>query len=255
MTCDQARDWLNVRLDGELPSERGALLDAHLARCPACAAAAAQTQRMLHGLSALREETRHVALRPPTPQRVNSSRHAGSRGAGGWSAQAGYGRLGGFAAAAAVALAIFAGLYSADRRREGAGDASPGSRGAQGLADSSASNAFVSGSRGPKAHGREVRATHVPPAHVSGADATHLEPAHADGASASLGAGAASVRLTLLDRSAAEYLLVPEKSAVPGVHIFRLYTVYSGNATPPDAAVAGPSVAVATGDDAAAWRW
>src|SRR4051812_45109458 len=39
--CDRARTWASLRLDGELSELEGALLDAHLARCPACSAAVA----------------------------------------------------------------------------------------------------------------------------------------------------------------------------------------------------------------------
>ena len=36
-TCDRARAWTSRRSDGELSEFECALLDAHLARCPACA--------------------------------------------------------------------------------------------------------------------------------------------------------------------------------------------------------------------------
>jgi Putative zinc-finger len=36
-TCDRARAWTSLRSDGELSEFECALLDAHLARCPACA--------------------------------------------------------------------------------------------------------------------------------------------------------------------------------------------------------------------------
>jgi predicted anti-sigma-YlaC factor YlaD len=39
--CARARFWASLRIDGELSELEGALLDAHLARCPECAAVAA----------------------------------------------------------------------------------------------------------------------------------------------------------------------------------------------------------------------
>ena len=38
--CERARFWASLRLDGELSELEGALLDAHLARCAGCHAAA-----------------------------------------------------------------------------------------------------------------------------------------------------------------------------------------------------------------------
>jgi predicted anti-sigma-YlaC factor YlaD len=37
--CERARAWASARLDGELSELEGALLDAHLGRCPACSGA------------------------------------------------------------------------------------------------------------------------------------------------------------------------------------------------------------------------
>jgi anti-sigma factor RsiW len=42
--CARARFWASLRLDGELSELEGALLDAHLARCSACAAYAAGSE-------------------------------------------------------------------------------------------------------------------------------------------------------------------------------------------------------------------
>ncbi len=39
--CARARFWASLRIDGELSELEGALLDAHLARCAACAAVTA----------------------------------------------------------------------------------------------------------------------------------------------------------------------------------------------------------------------
>ena len=40
--CDRARVWVSLRLDGELSEFEGAMLDAHLERCEACRAFAAE---------------------------------------------------------------------------------------------------------------------------------------------------------------------------------------------------------------------
>ncbi len=42
--CARVRFWASLRLDGELSELEGALLDAHLARCPECAAYAAGSE-------------------------------------------------------------------------------------------------------------------------------------------------------------------------------------------------------------------
>jgi anti-sigma factor RsiW len=61
--CERAREWASLRLDGELSELEQALFDAHLERCPACAAYAqsiartteqirtAGLQRLAHPLS------------------------------------------------------------------------------------------------------------------------------------------------------------------------------------------------------------
>src|SRR5512133_1831027 len=36
--CERARNWASLRADGELSELEGALLEAHVARCPSCAA-------------------------------------------------------------------------------------------------------------------------------------------------------------------------------------------------------------------------
>src|SRR5690349_5104513 len=43
-TCDRAREWASLRLDGELSELESALLDAHLKRCAACASFAGQVE-------------------------------------------------------------------------------------------------------------------------------------------------------------------------------------------------------------------
>ena len=50
--CARARFWASLRLDGELSELEGALLDAHLARCPECAAYAADSEASITVLRA-----------------------------------------------------------------------------------------------------------------------------------------------------------------------------------------------------------
>lgn len=42
-SCDRARAWVSLRLDGELSELEGFMLESHLARCEACRAFAADT--------------------------------------------------------------------------------------------------------------------------------------------------------------------------------------------------------------------
>jgi anti-sigma factor RsiW len=53
--CDRARDWVSLRTDGELTELESALLEAHLKRCPACAAFAV-------GVAAVAQQLRAAAL-------------------------------------------------------------------------------------------------------------------------------------------------------------------------------------------------
>ena len=51
-TCDRARAWVSLRTDGELSEFECALLDAHLTRCDACAAFAADVGSLTLALRA-----------------------------------------------------------------------------------------------------------------------------------------------------------------------------------------------------------
>jgi predicted anti-sigma-YlaC factor YlaD len=51
-TCDRAREWASLRLDGELSELESALLDAHLKRCDACRAFAAEVDSIALALRA-----------------------------------------------------------------------------------------------------------------------------------------------------------------------------------------------------------
>ena len=58
--CARARFWASLRLDGELSELEGALLDAHLARCADCSAAA-------QDFGAFTEDLRARRLEPVAP--------------------------------------------------------------------------------------------------------------------------------------------------------------------------------------------
>ena len=68
--CARARFWASLRLDGELSELEGALLDAHLARCPECAAYTAGSEA---SITALRETplepAKPVVVHVPRPRR------------------------------------------------------------------------------------------------------------------------------------------------------------------------------------------
>jgi hypothetical protein len=70
--CARARFWVSLRIDGELSELEGALLDAHVARCPDCAAFAAGATTSTAALRALPMASHapvSVAL-PASPKRV-----------------------------------------------------------------------------------------------------------------------------------------------------------------------------------------
>lgn len=64
-TCDRARTWLSLQLDGELSELEGALLSAHLARCEPCRAAAAGIEAVTCAIRAVPLELPSVALSVP----------------------------------------------------------------------------------------------------------------------------------------------------------------------------------------------
>src|SRR5689334_11153931 len=70
--CARARFWVSLRVDGELSELEGALLDAHLGRCPDCAEFAA-------GTAVSTDWLRSAELERPAPFTVavpKSPRHA-----------------------------------------------------------------------------------------------------------------------------------------------------------------------------------
>jgi predicted anti-sigma-YlaC factor YlaD len=83
--CDRAREAASLRLDGELSQLEGALLDRHLARCPECAAFAADTAAFTHALR------RAEPVAPETPLQIPLRRRGVRdvvRASGAWTAAA-----------------------------------------------------------------------------------------------------------------------------------------------------------------------
>jgi len=73
--CDQAGQWLSLRLDGELSELEGALLDAHLQRCPGCLAFADEADGIVGALRAVALEPLHAPVVIPLrhrPRRVRA---------------------------------------------------------------------------------------------------------------------------------------------------------------------------------------
>jgi predicted anti-sigma-YlaC factor YlaD len=66
-SCVRARYRISLRIDGELPQLEGALLDAHLRRCPACTEFAAGAELIARKL---RPEGGMQALVPPSRPRA-----------------------------------------------------------------------------------------------------------------------------------------------------------------------------------------
>jgi predicted anti-sigma-YlaC factor YlaD len=91
--CERAHTWISLRLDGELSELERALLDAHLAHCGDCRAAAA-------GVEGLTRAMRAAPLASPPPRPVLPRLR--SRGS-----------LRAFYAAAASTLVLVAGLTGA----------------------------------------------------------------------------------------------------------------------------------------------
>jgi hypothetical protein len=100
--CDRARFWASLRIDGELSELEGALLDAHLARCPECSAVVA-------GFGGVTESIRGAKPVRPTPFLVRRG-HARRRLA---------------APAAAAVIVVFGALAGGLVRHNLANDAKP----------------------------------------------------------------------------------------------------------------------------------
>lgn len=66
-SCVRARYRISLRIDGELPQLEGALLDAHLRRCPACIEFAAGAELIARKL---RPEGGMQAVAPPSRPRA-----------------------------------------------------------------------------------------------------------------------------------------------------------------------------------------
>jgi len=69
--CSRARFWVSLRLDDQLSELEGALLDAHLAACPACSSFAAESEL---ATSELRDAppARHQPVQLVLPRRTRT---------------------------------------------------------------------------------------------------------------------------------------------------------------------------------------
>jgi predicted anti-sigma-YlaC factor YlaD len=81
-SCERSREWVSLRLDGQLSTFEAALLDRHLRRCPACSAFAAgvATQTQLLRAAALEQPRRRFEL-PARPARTARRSLVGAFGA------------------------------------------------------------------------------------------------------------------------------------------------------------------------------
>ena len=73
-TCDRAREWSSLRLDGELSELESALLEAHLKRCNACAAFAVAAEAVALQLRCAAPEQLEQPGRLPARRTASSLR-------------------------------------------------------------------------------------------------------------------------------------------------------------------------------------
>ncbi|MGV8039932.1 MAG: zf-HC2 domain-containing protein [Thermoanaerobaculaceae bacterium] len=138
-SCDEARRWLDDRLDGELAGSLGEGVDAHLAACSDCRAYADGVRSLLAAAAELPREIQperdlwpDVAARVASPTTLgHSSRHPAVR----WGALA----------AAAVVLVGLTAVITARLVRPGAGPAGVGLRAGGGVSVAPASLAGLGG--------------------------------------------------------------------------------------------------------------
>ena len=79
--CERARSWASLGLDAELSPFERALLDAHLERCPACAAFADDVRAISTQLRAAPAEVPSAAVAPRLPARRRAQLRAFQAGA------------------------------------------------------------------------------------------------------------------------------------------------------------------------------
>lgn len=79
--CERARSWASLGLDAELSPFERALLDAHLERCPSCAAFAADVQTITAELRAAPPARPTIAVVPRLPARRRAQLRAFQVGA------------------------------------------------------------------------------------------------------------------------------------------------------------------------------
>src|ERR671917_2782511 len=69
-TCERARMWASLQLDGELSELERALLDAHLARCEACSVYVREVRAATRGLRAAELERPAHPITLPSRRRL-----------------------------------------------------------------------------------------------------------------------------------------------------------------------------------------
>ena len=77
MLCWSARKRLSAHIDGELPAEKKARLEEHLAHCPACAARERELRRAWDGVADLPDPPPAADLWPGVLDRLRPSRPGG----------------------------------------------------------------------------------------------------------------------------------------------------------------------------------
>lgn len=137
-SCDEARRWLDDRLDGELAGSLGEGVDAHLAACSDCRAYADGVRSLLAAAAELPREVQperdlwpDIAARVASPSRAPSGRRPVLR----WGALA----------AAAVVLVGLTAVITARLVRPGAGPVGAGLRAGGGASVAPASLAGLGG--------------------------------------------------------------------------------------------------------------
>jgi predicted anti-sigma-YlaC factor YlaD len=68
--CDRAREWISLRLDGELSELEHRLLGRHLRRCPECSAFAARSRAATAALREAALERYHAQIHVPHRRRL-----------------------------------------------------------------------------------------------------------------------------------------------------------------------------------------
>ncbi len=188
LNCEQARELLHDRIDGDLAAVDGQRLDAHLSRCEACRRWAREMGRVQAALGELREASRHFG---EAAERPSGGRRRASRG---WRPM----RI-----AAALLLGAGATLGAWRLMWAGGGGA-------------------VSDRSFPGAQLAQKGLVEDRPA----GDLAQQRPVGNRSAGEMDGGRRSMVRVTLVGEEADRHFAVPGDSDKPNVHFFRIYRAY-----------------------------